>query len=92
MDVWRKMPEKLRTQVYSLAFNSVKDDRIIKGLAQALAPDKIKTDADRQNMTASEAKQIIKNSFSGSTPKKETQNTTGKRGTFNAATGEIEYN
>ena len=65
MDVWNKLPPKLQTQVYSLAFNSVKDDRIIKGLAQALAPDKIKTDADRQKLTGDEAKTIIKDYFSG---------------------------
>lgn len=68
MDIWNQLPEKLQTQVYSLAFNSVKDDRIIKGLAQALAPDKIKTDADRQKLTADEAKSIINNYFGKTTP------------------------
>ena len=83
MDIWNKLPEKLQTQFYSMAFNAgTKYDRDItdgsgkvihkkgderlsalQGLAQSLAPDKIKTDDDRRNLTADEAKSIIKNYF-----------------------------
>lgn len=65
MDAWNKMPPKLQTQVYSFAFNSVKDKRVITGLAQSLAPDKIKTDKDRQNLSAEDAKKIIRDELIG---------------------------
>lgn len=72
LDAWNNMPPKLQMQVYSLAFNSVKDARIIRGLAQAIAPDKIKTDADRQKLSEADAKKIIRDVFAPSTaPKKD---------------------
>lgn len=47
----------------------------LKGLAQALAPDKIKNDADRQKLTGDEAKTIIKNYFSGNSQQSNTPKT-----------------
>lgn len=65
MDVWNKMPPKMQTQIYSFAFNSVKDGRIIKGIAQSLYPDRVKDGAARRKLTEADAKSMIREAFVG---------------------------
>lgn len=64
-DTWNKMPDHLKTQVYSFAFNSKQDNRVFKGLATAINPNEVykgqqDLDVARQNLDPSKAIQIIK--------------------------------
>ena len=64
-DTWNKMPDALKTQVYSFMFNHGTDPSVWKGIATAIAPDTVykgakDIDEARQNLDANKAINIIK--------------------------------
>ena len=64
-DTWNKMPDHLKTQVYSYAFNHGQKPDVWKGLATAINPDEVyqnqqDLDVARQNLDPAKAIQIIK--------------------------------
>lgn len=69
LDVWNRMPEKLKVQAYSYMFNHGTDKSILTGLAHAINPEavikanpKFSNDVDlaRQNLDKKQALDIIK--------------------------------